>query len=47
MTPNSKEPRRLCFKGYRFVSFTRNLINKYGKQLLDTGLDALKTGSKK
>ena len=38
-------------KGYRFLSFARNLSNKYGKQLLNTttktGLDALKTSSKK
>ena len=29
------------------MSFARNLSNKYGKQLLDTGLDSLKTASKK
>ena len=38
-------------KGYRFLSFARNLSNKYGKQLLDTatktGVDALKTAFKK
>ena len=38
-------------KGYGFLSFVRNLANKYGRQLLDTatkaGLDALKTASKK
>ena len=37
--------------GYEFLSFTRNLFNKYGKQSLGTatktGLDALKTASKK
>ena len=26
-------------KGYGFLSFERNLSNKYGKKLLDTGLD--------
>ena len=44
-------------KGYGFLSFGKNLSNKYGKKLLDaaakkrkkkkTGLDALKTASKK
>ena len=34
-------------KEYRFLSFARNLSNKYRKQLLDTGLDALKAASKK
>ena len=38
-------------KGYGFLSFARNLSNKYGKLLFDsvtkTGLDALKTASKK
>ena len=29
-----------------FLSFARNLYNKYGKQLLDAELDALKTASK-
>ena len=37
--------------GYEFLSFVRNLSNKYGKKLLDTttktGVDALKTASKK
>ena len=38
------EPRtRKHVKGYRFLSFAR----KYRKQLLDTGLDAVKTVSKK
>ena len=33
----SIKPRtRKYFKGYGFLSFTRNLSNKYGKQLLDT-----------
>ena len=40
----SIEPRpRKNVKGYGFLSFTR----KYKKQLLDTGLDAVKTASKK
>ena len=26
-------------KGYGFLSFERNLSNKYGKKLLDTGLE--------
>ena len=34
---------RKYVKGYGFVSFAR----KYKKQLLDTGLDNLKTASKK
>ena len=42
---------RRYVKGYGFLSFTRNLSNKYGKQLLDTGakteLDAVKAASKK
>ena len=33
----SKESRtRKYFKRYGFLSFTRNLSNKYGKKLLDT-----------
>ena len=48
----SIEPKtRKYIKGYGFLSFVRNLSNKYGKQLLDTttktGPDALKTASKK
>ena len=40
----SIEPRtRKYVKEYRFLSFAR----KYKKQLLDTGMDALKIGSKK
>ena len=38
------------FEGYGFLSFTRNLTNKYGKNLLDTatktGPDAAKTTAK-
>ena len=38
------EPKtRKYVKGYGFFSFAR----KYKKQLLDTGLDSLKTASKK
>ena len=41
---HSIEPRtRKYVKGYGFLSFAR----KYKKQLLDTGLDSLKTISKK
>ena len=52
MTQYSIEPRsRKNVKGCGFLSFARNLSNKYGKQLLDTatktGLDALKNASKK
>ena len=52
MTRYSIEPRtRKYVKGYWFLSFLRNLSNKYGKKLLDTattiGLDALKATSKK
>ena len=52
MTRYSIEPRtRKYIKGYRFLSFARNLFNKYGKQLLDTAtkteLKALKTAFKK
>ena len=38
---------RKYVKGYEFLSFARNLSNKYGKQFLDIGLDSLKTPSKK
>ena len=44
MTQYSIEPRtRKYVKGYGFLSVAR----KYKKQLLDTGLDAVKTASKK
>ena len=44
----SVEPRTTKYvKGYGFLSFVRNLSNKYRKQLLDTGLDTLKTDFKK
>ena len=34
---------RKYVKSYGFLPFARNLSNKYGLQILDTGLDALKT----
>ena len=47
MTRYSIEPRtRKYVKGYGFLSFARNLSIKCRKHLLDTGLDALKNGSK-
>ena len=40
MTRYSTEPRtRKYVKGYEFLSFARNLFNKYGKQLLDTATE--------
>ena len=52
MTHCSIEPKTIKkVKGYGFLSFVRNLFNKYGKHLLHTaaktGLDPLKTASKK
>ena len=52
MTRHSTEPRTNKYvKGYEFLSFTRKLSNKYGKELLDTAakteLDAVETASKK
>ena len=42
---------RKYVKGYGFLSFARNLSNKYGKHILDspaeTGINVLKTFSKK
>ena len=48
----STEPRfRKYVKGYGFLSFAKNLGNKYGKKLMDTatktGMDAAKTASKR
>ena len=44
----SMEPRaRKYVKGYGFLSFARHLSNKHREQLLDTGLNSLKTSSKK
>ena len=49
MTRYSLEPKiRKRVKGYGFLSFARNLGSKaIGKQLIDTGKDALKTASKR
>ena len=52
MAHRSIEPRtRKYIKGYGFLLFTKNLSNKYGKQILDTAigtaLDNLKTAFKK
>ena len=52
MAHYSAEPKtRKYIKGYEFLSFSRNLSNKYGKKLLDTvtkiGIDAEKTTSYK
>ena len=42
---------RKYIKGYGFLSFAKNIWDKYGKQLMDTaaksGIDAAKTSSKK
>ena len=48
----SIEPRdRVYVKGYGFMSFTRSMINKYGKKLVDTAkkfaTDAIKTASER
>ena len=48
----SIEPRdRVCVKGYGFMSFARNMSNKYGKKLVDAAkkstTDAIKTASKR
>ena len=48
----SLEPKnRIYVKGYRFMSFTRSMSNKYGKKLVDTAIkpatDAIKTASKR
>ena len=48
----SFEPRdRVYVKGYGFMSFARNMSNKYGKKLVDTAkksaADATKTASKR
>ena len=48
----SLEPRdRIYVKGYGFMSFARNMINKYGKKLVGTAkksaTDAIKTASKR
>ena len=42
---------RIYVKGYRFLSFDKNMSNKYSQNLLDTvkktATDAIKTASKK
>ena len=48
----STEPRfRKYAKGYGFLSFPKNVGNKYGKKLMDTatktGMDAAKIASKR
>ena len=48
----STEPKfRKYVKGYRFLSFSRKYVDKYGKKLMDnttkTGIDAAKTASKR
>ena len=44
----SIEPRtRKCVKRYGFLTFVRNLSNKYKNKLLDTGLFSLRAASKK
>ena len=48
----SVEPRdRIYVKGYGFLSFAKNMSNKYGKNLVDTAkkcaTDAIKTASKR
>ena len=48
MTQYYMEPRaRKYIKEYGFLSFARNLANKYKKQLLDIKVYFLKTASKK
>ena len=48
MTQYSTEPRtREYDRGYGLLSFVSNFSKKCRKQLLDTGLDALKTVSEK
>ena len=49
---HSIEPRfRKYVKGYGFLSFAKNVVNKYGKKLMDTatktGIDAAKIASKR
>ena len=48
----SIEPRdRVYVKGYGFMSFAKNMSNKYGKKLVDTAkksaADAIKSASKR
>ena len=48
----SIEPRdRIFVKGYKFMSFAKNLINKYSQKIIDTAkksaTDAIKTASQR
>ena len=48
MMQYSIEPRtRKYVKGYESLSIVRTFSDKYRKQSLDTGLNAIKTASKK
>ena len=38
---------RKYVKEYAFLQFARKFGDKYGKKLMDTGIDAAKTGSKR
>ena len=38
---------RKYVKGYDFLSFARKFGDKYGKKLVDTGINAAKTATKK
>ena len=43
----SNEPKkRICVKGYGFLSFARNFSDKYSKSLIDRGIDVSKTFAK-
>ena len=43
----SIEPRkRICMKGYGFMSFARNFSDKYSKSLIDKGIDVSKNFAK-
>ena len=46
MTRYSTEP-RTYIKGYGIFAICKKFSNKYRKQVLDTGLDSLKTASNK
>ena len=44
----STEPKfQKYVKGYGFLSFARKCGDKYGKKLIDTGIHAAKTASKR
>ena len=36
----------ICVKGYGFMSFARNFIDKYSKSLIDKGVDVSKNFAK-